>query len=253
MLEIISKSAQASGAFNGGQIVENKPIGFPQDGGKLKPYSSLFYWARAISNSESTLPLHPHRGFEIMSFVLEGKIKHYDTAEKVWKTLEAGDAQVIQAGSGIEHSEHMHEGAMMFQIWLDPDYAKSREMAASYKDYLKADFPSQEKAEGMYTTYVGESSPFKLLSPGISIFKLNANGIPFSWQPEDGEMYSCYVIKGEGQINGEAFHGDDFIKLEGGPFDVVCKAGTELFVIASPLQLDYPSYQEFMQAQFRNR
>lgn len=44
MIQVILKEDQASGAFNNGEILENKPIGFPQDGGQTKPYSNLFYW-----------------------------------------------------------------------------------------------------------------------------------------------------------------------------------------------------------------
>ena len=39
-LKIFSKESQADGYFNDGQILEKKPIGFPQDGGLLKPYSN---------------------------------------------------------------------------------------------------------------------------------------------------------------------------------------------------------------------
>ena len=42
-----TKENQANGNFNGGEILEKKPIGFPQDGGMLRPYSNLFYWAHA--------------------------------------------------------------------------------------------------------------------------------------------------------------------------------------------------------------
>ena len=43
MIQIIPKEEQAYGAFNNGEIVENKPIGFNREGGKLKPYSNIFY------------------------------------------------------------------------------------------------------------------------------------------------------------------------------------------------------------------
>ena len=39
---VYEKSDQASGSFNQGEILEKKPIGFPQDGGRLKPYSNIF-------------------------------------------------------------------------------------------------------------------------------------------------------------------------------------------------------------------
>ena len=84
---IYKKQDQAKGEFNNGEILENKPIGFSQDGGHLKPYSNLFYWAHASAHVDSTIGLHPHKGFEIMTFVLEGKIKHYDTLIDNWIEL----------------------------------------------------------------------------------------------------------------------------------------------------------------------
>jgi hypothetical protein len=41
-IQISKKEEQAKGSFNHGEIIENKPIGFPQDGGKVRPYSNLF-------------------------------------------------------------------------------------------------------------------------------------------------------------------------------------------------------------------
>ena len=98
MIEVIKKQEQAYGEFNGGEIIENKPIGFPKEGGKIKPYSNIFYWAHAKAEKESTIGLHPHKGFEIISFVLSGSIKHYDTLLKKWINLNKGDIQVIKSG-----------------------------------------------------------------------------------------------------------------------------------------------------------
>ena len=68
-VEIFTKEQQARGSFNNGEILEYKPIGFPQDGGFLKPYSNLFYWAHAWTPGEkSTIGLHPHQGFETVSY-----------------------------------------------------------------------------------------------------------------------------------------------------------------------------------------
>jgi len=52
MIKHYNISNQAYGEFNGGGIIENKPIGFTQDGGKLKPYSNLFYWAHASAKKK---------------------------------------------------------------------------------------------------------------------------------------------------------------------------------------------------------
>ena len=142
-IRIFSRDEQADGQFNGGAILEKKPIGFPQDGGKLRPYSNLFYWAYAWSEGGSTIGEHPHKGFEIMSFVLRGEIEHYDNQFRGWKKLMAGDAQIIRAGNGITHAERMHEGSAMFQIWFDPDLSKSINKSPSYNDFTSEKFPIQ--------------------------------------------------------------------------------------------------------------
>ena len=71
------------------------------------------------------LALHPHRGFEICSFVLKGEIEHYDTLLDKWITLSEGDVQVIKAGKGISHSEKLKSGSEIFQIWFDPNIQES--------------------------------------------------------------------------------------------------------------------------------
>ena len=129
-------SVQASGNFNFGEILEKKPIGFPQDGGLLKPFSNLFYWAHAWTpGKRSTIGLHPHQGFEICTFVLKGSINHYDTQLNKWIRLDEGDVQIIRSGNGISHSEEILEKSEIFQIWFDPDLSKSLKKPASYNDY----------------------------------------------------------------------------------------------------------------------
>ena len=140
-ISVYEKSDQASGSFNQGEILEKKPIGFPQDGGRLKPYSNIFYWAHAwTSDKKSTIGLHPHRGFEICSFVLKGKINHFDTVQNKWIPLEEGDVQVIRSGSGISHSEEICDNSEIFQIWFDPDLSKTLIKEASYSDYKSNEF-----------------------------------------------------------------------------------------------------------------
>ena len=111
-ISIYTKENQADGSFNYGEILEKKPIGFPQDGGKLKPYSNLFYWAHAWTpGTKSTIGLHPHQGFEICSFVLKGNINHFDTKQNKWIPLKEGDVQIIRSGNGISHAEEIDDNS----------------------------------------------------------------------------------------------------------------------------------------------
>lgn len=241
-IQIINKESQAYGAFNGGEIVENKPIGFPREGGPTKPYSSLFYWANAIAKVDSTIGLHPHEGFEIMSFVLEGTIRHYDSQLKDWKELNVGDAQIIRAGNGISHAEHMAQGGRMFQIWLDPNLNKTMQQPASYNDYAAADVPNSKQGGVEILHYAGDKGIMQLDTPQVSIQKWTLNG---EHEIEDlSAIQSIYVLRGDISINGQHASTDDFIIIE----DEAAKLSGEgeLFVISSAKKLDYETYGEVM-------
>lgn len=65
---------------------------------------------------------HPHREMEIVTYIREGAITHRDDQGNEGRT-EAGDVQVMHAGSGIVHAEYNLEAVptRLFQIWILPD------------------------------------------------------------------------------------------------------------------------------------
>ena len=65
---------------------------------------------------------HPHEDMEIITYVRKGAITHEDSLGNKGRT-EAGDVQVMSAGSGIRHSEYNREDTetTLFQIWIIPD------------------------------------------------------------------------------------------------------------------------------------
>ena len=170
-VKIILKENQASGNFNDGEILEKKPIGFPQDGGAQRPYSNLFYWAHAFtSNKKSTIGLHPHRGFEICSFILKGKLKHFDTLLNKWISLDEGDVQVIKAGKGISHSEELYSNTEIFQIWFDPNIQNSLYEEPSYKDYKSSEFKSIDLKDKVTKVISDENNSLNLETEGIRVY-----------------------------------------------------------------------------------
>ncbi len=66
-------------------------------------------------------PMHPHANVEIISYVREGVITHEDSLGNKGRT-QAGDVQVMSAGTGIRHAEYNEDDmqARQFQIWLHP-------------------------------------------------------------------------------------------------------------------------------------
>ena len=69
-------------------------------------------------------PPHPHANMEIITYVREGAITHQDSLGNRGRT-EAGDVQVMSAGSGIRHAEYNLETGptTLFQIWIQPNQA----------------------------------------------------------------------------------------------------------------------------------
>ena len=80
-------------------------------------------------------PDHPHRGFETITYMLAGHMRHHDSAGNSG-LLEAGGAQWMTAGRGLIHSElpEQQDGLMEgFQLWLNLP-AKNKMIAPSYRD-----------------------------------------------------------------------------------------------------------------------
>ncbi len=69
--------------------------------------------------------LHPHKDMEIITYVREGAITHKDNQGNEGRT-EAGNVQVMSAGTGIYHSEHNLESqtTRLYQIWIEPNRLK---------------------------------------------------------------------------------------------------------------------------------
>lgn len=84
-------------------------------------WGSLRVWNDDTIAPKSGFPPHPHRDMEIITYVREGAITHQDNLGNKGRT-EAGDVQVMSAGTGIAHAEYNMEDVTtrIFQIWIQP-------------------------------------------------------------------------------------------------------------------------------------
>jgi len=242
-IHIYPVQQQITGNFNGGEILENKPIQMSPDATKLQPYSNIFYWAHAWGAVTSTIGLHPHQAFEIVSFVLEGTIEHYDTKNKTWLPLHAGDVQIIRAGNGISHAEKIQQGAHIFQIWFDPNIDKSLLLPATYSDYAAASFPIIQQ-EGMQVKILkGENAPIEMMTPGIAIKQFDIAIGAHEIQLDDEHIHSFYLIAGSIEITKGIINKDDFFTVdEGGTLTFTAKQQSKLFLISALKEIDYATY-----------
>ena len=97
-------------------------------------------------------PPHPHRDMEIITYVREGAITHQDSMGNKGRT-EAGDVQVMSAGTGIRHAEYNREGepTRIFQIWIIPD------RRGGTPSWGTRPFPQQERSGNLVALASGQA------------------------------------------------------------------------------------------------
>ncbi|MFC3195714.1 pirin family protein [Marinicella sediminis] len=91
-------------------------------------------------------PPHPHRGFETVTYMLQGKMRHQDSVGNDG-VIEDGGIQWMTAGSGIIHSEMPEQTAGMlsgFQLWVNLP-ADAKMTAPKYQENTAAEIPLEER------------------------------------------------------------------------------------------------------------
>jgi quercetin 2,3-dioxygenase len=88
---------------------------------KRMGWGALRVWNDDAIAPQTGFPPHPHADMEIVTYVREGAITHQDNLGNKGRT-EAGDVQVMSAGTGIRHAEYNLEPGTtrLFQIWIVP-------------------------------------------------------------------------------------------------------------------------------------
>jgi redox-sensitive bicupin YhaK (pirin superfamily) len=89
--------------------------------------SRMGFGVLRVLNDDDVIPRggfgrHPHKDMEIISYVVKGKLTHWDSVTKKEKTIGRGNVQAISAGSGIWHSEmnKQNDRCRFLQIWVMP-------------------------------------------------------------------------------------------------------------------------------------
>ncbi len=104
-------------------------------------------------------PDHPHRGFETITYMLDGRMRHRDSAGHEG-VLGPGGVQWMTAGRGVIHSEIPEQTAGRmegFQLWLNLP-AADKMCAPWYRDFAAAELPAYRTAAGAAVTVIAGTS-----------------------------------------------------------------------------------------------
>ena len=183
-------------------------------------HGSLRVWNDDEIAPNTGFPAHPHANMEIITFVREGAITHQDSLGNKGRT-EAGDVQVMSAGSGIRHAEYNLEPVTtkIFQIWIVPTQDGGQPTWGSKP------FPKADRSGKFVTIASGFENDNDALPIRTSARVLGATlkaGETAEYRFADKERYG-YLVPAKGKIevngvalearDGAAIHGEDAIRV----------------------------------------
>jgi quercetin 2,3-dioxygenase len=198
-------------------------------------------------------PDHPHRGFETVTYMLTGRMRHRDSAGNEG-LLASGGVQWMTAGRGVIHSEmpEQSEGLMEgFQLWLNLP-AKDKMQQPWYKDFQAGEIPVVKTENGATVRVIaGESQGVagavqrEVTEPLYIDVEVPA-GEAFSQAIREGHNAFIYTYRGEVTVDGKAVPAQSMAILanNAGADGVTIKAGPDSrFILLSGKPLNEPIVQ----------
>lgn len=192
-------------------------------------------------------PAHPHRGFETVTYMIQGAMKHEDSAGNKGD-LNPGDVQWMTAGRGIIHSElpqddFLEQGGVShgFQIWVNLP-SKDKMMQPRYQDISSKQIPKVTSEDGKVWANViagstlGVQAVIDTVIPITYIhMKIQHEGV-HRQSIEQGLNGMIYVFGGTVHIDGKPIHDGQLGLLTDGD-EVVFEAqegDAEFLILAGP-------------------
>ncbi len=202
-------------------------------------------------------PEHPHRGFETVTYMLDGRMRHGDNQGNSG-LLTAGSVQWMTAGRGIVHSEmpEQEEGLMRgFQLWVNLP-ASDKMTAPRYQDIAPENIPEVQPAAGVNVRVIagdfgGVSGPVSGVAtePVYLDIALEA-GAEVEVPLPAGHHAFAYVFDGEGVKTGKETLAHRELAVFGDGDGVALEAGAQparlLLVAGKPLREPVARYGPFV-------
>ena len=197
-------------------------------------------------------PDHPHRGFETVTYILEGAMEHKDSQGNRGR-IDAGDVQWMTAGSGVIHSELPAEeirrnGGRLhgFQLWVNLP-RRDKMMKPRYQELRAAGIPRATSADGKVavTVIAGESlgarATIDTRTPIMVLHVRLAAGARFTQAVPQTYNAFVFVVRGEVTIADRLARENDAVVFErdGDTVVIASEKGAELLLIGG-VPLDEP-------------
>lgn len=183
-------------------------------------WGALRVWNDDTIQPGTGFPPHSHADMEIITYVREGAITHQDSLGNKGRT-EAGDVQVMSAGTGIRHAEYNFEPGItrIFQIWIFPD-SKGRLPSWGTKPFPKGERSGQFVA--LASGFDGDEDALPIRADARVLGATLKAGETAEYRFADKERYG-YLVPASGKVeingialdarDGAAIHGEDAVRV----------------------------------------
>ena len=156
--------------------------------------------------------LHGHRDMEILTYVLQGSLRHVDTAGNN-EVLRAGEVQRMTAGSGIQHMElnaSQAETCHLYQIWILPDEP------GLPPGYEQKPFRERLEREGsvLAASRDGRDGSLRLHQDAELWLRRVASGEQAEIAPPRGKAAWVQIVSGKLAVGGEVLEAGDAVALD---------------------------------------
>ncbi|WP_417623347.1 pirin family protein [Paremcibacter congregatus] len=156
-------------------------------------------------------PEHPHRGFETVTYLLAGRMRHKDNAGHEG-VINPGDVQWMTAGRGILHSEmpeQQHGLLRGFQFWVNLP-ARDKMTAPRYQEYAANSIPKENLTSGGTVKVIsgrtdqGTEGPVRGVATAPIFFDVTLpEGASFSQSLPESHNGFIYMVAGQVEIGSD--------------------------------------------------
>jgi redox-sensitive bicupin YhaK (pirin superfamily) len=178
---------------------------------------------------------HPHRGFETVTFILDGELAHTDSAGHE-SIIRAGGVQWMTAGSGIVHAEvspaaFKRDGGPMeiLQLWVNLP-ARLKMTAPRYFGVQAEGIPAIDGVHLIAGEYRGVSGPIPSLTGTFMSFAALAQGEQVTFDGLSGRDVFLYCARGSIEVGGTAMPHFHLAELSGGESVTIAAREPALFL-----------------------
>jgi redox-sensitive bicupin YhaK (pirin superfamily) len=195
-------------------------------------HGALRVWNDDTIKAKSGFPPHSHANMEIITYVRTGAITHQDSMGNKGRT-EAGDVQVMSAGSGVTHAEYNLEGedTTLFQIWILP------KQAGGAPFWKAAKFPKTPGLKVVASGYDADQAAgaLPIRQDARVLGGIVPAGETARYEAGAGRHLYLVVSKGAAHVNGVSLGARDGLALtQEQAIEIKADAETELVLVDSP-------------------